>query len=286
MIKLSIVIPCKDESETIVDVIADIHSAFSDDEVDIIVVDDGSIDGTRKVALGCKGVRVVRNEKSRGYGEAIKTGIRHALGLYVCNMDGDGQHRACDVRSLFENADENALVVGRRSNAGTGARKIARVLLRKWSQSIGGIEVHDSNSGLMLFPREIAIRMLPFLPESMAYSDSFKLLFHLLGMEVRETLIEIRHRQAGQSKNTVSDGFKTMVSTIIMVVLINPTRVFLPLSAASFFLGTLWSIPFLLMNRGLPAVSVTLLLGSSFILLFGLVFKVLACISKFLILSK
>lgn len=282
--QLSIVIPCKDEAEAIGATIADIHQVFSDELPEIIVVDDGSRDGTGDIAGKLPGVLVVRNERSRGYGEAIKTGIRKAKGDFVCNMDGDGQHRAQDVRRLYENAALNRLVVGRRSDPGQGARRAARTLLRWWSQSIGGIEIHDSNSGLMAFPRTMVIRMLPFLPEGMAYSDSFKLLFHLLGLDVTEVVIEVRERQGGRSKNTATAGIRTLVSTLIMVVLINPTRIFIPVAFGMFCVGTLWAIPFLLMNRGLTVVSLTLLLGSVIFLLFGVLFKVLACISRSLIL--
>ena len=135
----------------------------------------------------------------------------------------------------------------------------------------------------MLFPRALAVRMLPFLPDGMAYSDSFKLLFSLLRMDVREVPIQVGERQAGRSKNSINDGFRTVISTFVMVVLINPTRVFLPVGIGMLAAGTAWSIPFLLMNRGLTAVSVTLILGGVMCLFFGLIFRILAGISQSII---
>jgi glycosyltransferase involved in cell wall biosynthesis len=282
----AIIIPCLDEAGSIAAVLQDIRRTFAPGALpSVIVVDDGSTDGTADVAQRQAelSVHVVRHDRPRGYGEAIKTGILSAEEDAICLMDGDGQHAARDVQRLFEQWRPRTLVVGRRSDPGTGSRRLARLLLRRWSRAIGGMDVQDSNSGLMLFPRALAVRMLPFLPESMAYSDSFKLLFSLLRMDVIEVPIAVGARQAGRSKNSVNDGLKTVAATFVMVVLINPTRVFLPVGLWMMLLGTLWAIPFLLMNRGLTAVSVTLILGGIMSLFFGLIFRILSGITQSII---
>jgi glycosyltransferase involved in cell wall biosynthesis len=282
----AIVIPCLDEAGSIAAVLQDIRQTFGADALpSVIVVDDGSTDGTGDVAQRQEGisVQVVRHERPRGYGEAIKTGILNAKADAICLMDGDGQHAARDVKRLFERWRPQALVVGRRNDPGTGSRRLARTLLRRWSRTVGGTDVQDSNSGLMLFPRKLAVRMLPFLPDGMAYSDSFKLLFSLLRMDVIEVPIDVGGRKAGQSKNSMNDGFRTIASTFVMVVLINPTRVFLPVGVGMIGFGSLWAIPFLLMNRGLTAVSVTMILGGIMCLFFGLIFRILAGITQSII---
>ena len=282
----AIVIPCLDEAGSIAAVLQDIRQTFGAEALPtIVVVDDGSTDGTASVAQGQEGipVQVVRHERPRGYGEAIKTGILNTTTDAICLMDGDGQHAARDVRRLYEQWRPRTLVVGRRSDPGTGGRRLARAVLRRWSRAVGGMEVQDSNSGLMLFPRAFAVRMLPFLPDGMAYSDSFKLLFSLLRMDVIEVPIQVGGRQAGRSKNSVNDGLKTIASTFVMVVLINPTRVFLPVGLWMLFFGTVWAVPFFLMSRGLSAVSVTMILGGIMCLFFGLIFRVLAGITQSII---
>jgi glycosyltransferase involved in cell wall biosynthesis len=282
----AILIPCLDEAGSIASVLQDIRRTFDGETLpSIIVVDDGSTDGTAQIAEGQEGipVLVVRHNRPRGYGEAIKTGILNAKADAICLMDGDGQHAASDVRRLIGAFRPRTLVVGRRSDLGTGSRRIARSLLRRWSRAIGGMDVHDSNSGLMMFPRALAVRMLPFLPDGMAYSDSFKLLFSLLRMDVVEVPIQVGERQAGRSKNSVNDGFRTVASTFVMVVLINPTRVFLPAGLWMLVLGSVWAIPFLLMGRGLTAVSVTLILGGIMSLFFGLIFRILSGIAQSII---
>jgi glycosyltransferase involved in cell wall biosynthesis len=282
----AILIPCLDEAGSIAAVLQDIRRTFDGETLpSIIVVDDGSTDGTAQVAQAQEGISVVvvRHNRPRGYGEAIKSGILNAKADVICLMDGDGQHAASDVRRLIAAWRPRTLVVGRRSDPGSGSRRIARSLLRRWSRAIGGMDVHDSNSGLMAFPRALAVRMLPFLPDGMAYSDSFKLLFSLLRMEIVEVPIQVGERQTGRSKNSVNDGFRTVASTFVMVVLIHPTRVFLPVGIWMMVLGTVWAIPFLLMNRGLTAVSVTLILGGIMSLFFGLIFRILSGITQSII---
>ncbi|MBI3568461.1 MAG: glycosyltransferase family 2 protein [Gemmatimonadetes bacterium] len=282
----AIVIPCLDEAATIAGVLRDIERAFSPGPLpSIVVVDDGSTDGTGDVARRQEGipVLVVRHDHPRGYGEAIKTGILNAHADMICLMDGDGQHAASDARRLLEQCRPRTLVVGRRNDPGAGSRRVARSLLRRWSRAIGGTDVQDSNSGMMAFPRALAVRMLPFLPEGMAYSDSFKLLFSLLRMAVTEVPIDVGARRAGRSKNRVMDGVRTVFSTLVMVVLINPTRVFLPVGIGMLGFGVAWGIPFLVMGRGLTAVSLTMILAGIMCLFFGLIFRILAGITQSII---
>ena len=100
----AILIPCLDEAGSIAAVLQDIRRTFAGDAMpSIIVVDDGSTDGTAQIAEGQEGipVLVVRHNRPRGYGEAIKTGILNAKADVICLMDGDGQHAAGDVRRLI-----------------------------------------------------------------------------------------------------------------------------------------------------------------------------------------
>lgn len=281
----SIVIPCRDEAASLAGVLDDVARAFAGaPPPEVVVVDDGSGDGTGDLAeRHAIHARVVRHRRSRGYGEAIKSGIAAATGATVCLMDGDGQHGAADARRLLESHRPRTLVVGARTDTGSGARRWARAFLRWWSRSIAGIDIRDTNSGMMAFDRRVAVRLLPFMPEGMAYSDSFKLLFHLLRMDVTEEPITVRERAGGRSKNAPVHGVRTMLSTLVMVVLINPTRVFLPLGVGALAVGAGWAIPFLVMGHGLTVFATAMILTGVLCLAFGLVFRVLSGITQSLI---
>lgn len=88
---LSIVIPAYNEQAIIGDVIAGLKEELKNENCEIIVVDDGSFDNTFEIATGL-GVKVIRHEFNKGYGAALKTGIRNALGEIVLFFDDGEEH--------------------------------------------------------------------------------------------------------------------------------------------------------------------------------------------------
>ncbi len=97
-IALSIVIPAKNESAAIANVVCTAKSEYPDAE--IIVVDDGSTDATAATAEEA-GAMVIRHPESLGNGAAVKSGARAARGEILALMDGDGQHDPRDIGRLL-----------------------------------------------------------------------------------------------------------------------------------------------------------------------------------------
>ena len=96
---LSIIMPARNESAAVGDVVAAARQHYPDAE--ILVVDDGSEDDTGAVAEAA-GARVLRHPVRLGNGAAIKTGARAATGTVLVMMDADGQHDPEDIRRLLE----------------------------------------------------------------------------------------------------------------------------------------------------------------------------------------
>src|SRR3954467_8672059 len=109
--KTSIVIPAFNEAPSIAAVVRDLASTAP--WLEILVVDDGSMDGTGTSAADA-GARVIRHPYNKGNGAAVKSGIRAAGGEFVLIADGDGQHRPADAARLISHLDEYDLVVGAR----------------------------------------------------------------------------------------------------------------------------------------------------------------------------
>ena len=95
---ISVVIPAKNEAETVGALVAQLRQALP--QAEVIVVDDGSSDGTG-AAASAAGARVIRHPASRGNGAAVKTGARHATGELLAFMDADGQHDADQLPALL-----------------------------------------------------------------------------------------------------------------------------------------------------------------------------------------
>ena len=108
---VSIVIPAYNEEQGLGPLLKELVSVFPDAE--IIVVNDGSEDGTAQVARDA-GVRVIEHDRNRGYGAALRTGTEHADRDYVLFCDSDGQHTVTDVGRVIEACTDHDMVVGAR----------------------------------------------------------------------------------------------------------------------------------------------------------------------------
>jgi glycosyltransferase involved in cell wall biosynthesis len=115
--QISIVIPAYNEEGAIADVVRKLQASLPANVAEIIVVDDGSRDRTAELVAET-GARLVRHPTNRGYGAALKTGIRAAVGEYIMTVDADGQHRIEDVQQLCQSIQiERApdMVIGHRT---------------------------------------------------------------------------------------------------------------------------------------------------------------------------
>jgi len=105
--KLSVIIPVFNEKKTILAVVDGVEKIPIDKE--IIIVDDGSTDGTKKELekiKNKKGIKVVRHKKNQGKGVAIRTGLKHVGGDYVIVQDADMEYDPADIVKLVKPAKE------------------------------------------------------------------------------------------------------------------------------------------------------------------------------------
>jgi glycosyltransferase involved in cell wall biosynthesis len=123
----SVVIPAFNEADVIGDVVAALARSAAWHE--ILVVDDGSADGT-SAAADAAGARVIRHPYNKGNGASVKSGIRAATGEYVLIIDADGQHPPEDAARLVSRLVEYDLLVGARAHStqATLARRLGNRL--------------------------------------------------------------------------------------------------------------------------------------------------------------
>lgn len=127
---------------------------------DLVVVDDGSSDGTSEVLCSIPEVVVLTNERNLGKGAALSHGMQFIYDrgyTHVISMDGDGQHRPSDLPKFFEAIKENpgSFVVGNRDLSGRGKRIKSRILRTHsnfWVWTLTGKWIRDSQSGFRAYP--------------------------------------------------------------------------------------------------------------------------------------
>jgi len=235
---VSIVVPAYNEAAALGSVLAEIR-ALGLDDCEIIVVDDGSSDGTGDVAKA-HGARVIRHPYNIGNGAAVKSGLRHARGKAVVLMDGDGQHRASDIPALLAGLRDYHMVVGARDyrSASSWHRRLANHLYNRFASYVAQFPIRDLTSGFRAIRRDEAMRFIELLPNTFSYPTTITLAFLRSGLAVQYVPIYCRPR-LGRSKLRIwEDGARFLLIIAKIATLFAPFRVFLPVSAAFFLAGT------------------------------------------------
>jgi len=235
--EISIIIPVFNEADKLSELLNAIR-ALRLASSEIIVIDDGSTDGSSDVAMNA-GANVVRHPYNIGNGAAIKTGIRAAHGRLLVFMDGDGQHKPQDIPKLLVQAKHYHMVVGARAKGSKRRfhRYAANVVYNLLASYVTRFSVKDLTSGFRLLSRLDALRFIDLLPNTFSYPTTLTLAFLRSGLTVKYVPIQTLYR-SGQSKiSLVTDGVRFLLIITKIATLFAPFRVFLPVSGFFFFTG-------------------------------------------------
>lgn len=240
MSSLSIVVPAYNEEDHIRGVVENLlemrpHliSETGLTEVEIIVVNDGSVDETASRLSEVIGdYRVLTHEINKGYGAALKTGFRAAQGDFLSFMDADGTiDPNCYIamyRSLQK--EDGDMVVGKRfGEAGSEmpfVRKIGNRFFALFLSFLSGTRVRDTASGMRLFKKDL-VPLLFALPDGLHFTPAMST--KLLHEKVRIVEVPISYAErSGESKlNVVSDGVRFLRIILGTVLMYNPFKIFL-----------------------------------------------------------
>ena len=239
---------------------------------EVIVVDDGSRDGTAEAARAA-GARVIRHPYNKGNGAAVKTGIRHASGEFVLILDGDGQHSPDDARRIVDRLGEYDLVVGARSSSthASLARRVGNGFLNFLASYLTGRPVPDLTSGFRGARRGCLCEFLHLLPNGFSTPTTTTLAFIRAGYSVAFEPVQT-HQRTGRSKIRVaSDGASFLLILLKIVTVFSPLRVFVPISLISFGAGVVYGIANVVAFGRIPNGAVLLILFAALVLLVGLV---------------
>jgi len=266
----SVVIPAFNESSVVGDLVAALSGLAPWHE--ILVVDDGSSDGTADRAAAA-GARIIRHPYNKGNGAAVKTGIRHATGRFVLIMDADGQHQPADAVRLVAHLDAYDLVVGARSGPSQASlsRRLGNRVLSAIASYLAESPIPDLTSGFRAARHECLTEFLHLLPNGFSTPTTTTLAFLKAGYSVQFEPIETSQRQ-GHSKIRVGpDGLRFMLILLKVMTIFSPLRIFLPVSAACFVAGAAYAAWTIATQSHVTNSSVLLILMSVLIFLVGLV---------------
>lgn len=247
----SVIIPAYNEEGGIGDTIKELfaYEEFKDN-LEVIVVNDGSKDKTLEVlqslAKDYPNLKVLNHKVNKGYGSAIKTGIKEAKGDYIAWYDADGQHRPEDLHKVIRKVvdDELDYVIGIRDGDSyeDPNRKLGKRVL-KWIVNFWAIEkTMDFNSGLRIFRRDILLRCASLLPKRFGASTVTTLLMQELDYVGDGVLINVRKRVGTSSVKQFRDGFRTISLILNVVMLFRPMQIFGSLGFLMIFAGGIYGL--------------------------------------------
>ncbi|HVL03183.1 MAG TPA: glycosyltransferase family 2 protein [Acidimicrobiales bacterium] len=271
-IDVSVVLPVYNERGHLVEEITRIRAGLdaSPYRYEIIVVDDGSSDGSGEELVELEGIRLIRFAQNRGTGSARRAGTRAAQGRVVVWTDADMTYPNVEIAMLVKELEGADQVVGARTSE-QGTAKAARVpakwLLRRLASYLTQTKIPDLNSGFRAFRRAVALQYLHLLPPGFSCVTTLTMTFLANGYSVRYVPIEYRTR-AGTSKfHWWVDSKRYLVQILRLVLSYNPLRVFLPLAAVLFTVGFL--------KLGYDAVDKDLRLATNTLLIFFAAFQLI-----------
>ena len=237
--EFSVVIPCYNEEGAIEETVDELRRTIPDTRpYEIVVVNDGSTDRTQeildKIVARDDGLRCVIHEGNRGYGAALKSGIRQARADLIVITDADGTYPNARIPDLVDACTDYDMVVGSRTGSDvtySKIRAIAKIFLKAWASWIAGQNIPDINSGMRVFRKAVAESYFGILPNSFSFTTTITLAMLTNYRPVLYVPIDY-HARVGQSK------IKPIRDTLRFTMLILRTGTyFAPIRAFAPFIG-------------------------------------------------
>jgi glycosyltransferase involved in cell wall biosynthesis len=270
---VSIVIPAYNEEKAIGTTLDAVLAAVSASSrrYQVIVINDGSRDRTAEEAAS-RAVQVVNHRRNRGYGASLKSGTLAARGNVVLFYDADNQFEPTDIdRMVTELGDHDAALGARTSGSHAPfSRRGGKKVLGWLANYLARTRIPDLNCGLRAIRREVLLDYLHLLPNGFSASTTTTLVLLKEGHDVKFVPVMVKKRIGKSTVKPIKDGIDTALLIVRLTTLLDPFRVFGPVSMVFFLFGTVWGVYYIRLGRGLSVASLFLLVSAVVIFCFGL----------------
>lgn len=274
---LSVVIPVYNEQDSIREVIFSLIKILSDHKIkyEIILVNDGSTDSTKKILQNIKGIKVVHHPYNKGYGASLKTGIRAAKHNTIAMLDADGTYPVDIIPEMLKYTDEYDIVSGARLKGASIPllRRPAKFILSMLANFLTGKRIPDINCGLRIIKKDHVQRFFNILPSRFSFTIT-----HLLACLTNEGTVKFipisyKKRKGQSTIHPIRDFIKFATIIVRVITYFKPLRFFSLVSSSLIGLA-LWVYVYNLVFLGKILMDLTiivLVLSALQIFLFGLI---------------
>jgi glycosyltransferase involved in cell wall biosynthesis len=219
--KITVLIPARNEQETILEILHRVKMEFEYFDGEIIVIDDGSHDATAELVGSVSGVSVIRLPVSRGKGAALQAGLRQARGDIILIQDADLEYDPTDypilLRSVLKGDAQvvyGSRILGAAAGRSTGLPSLERYwggrFLSWLTTALYGAKITDINTGYKVF-RTACLRNLEFQAEGFEFSAEITAQLLKKGIPILEVPIAYTPRTLVQGKKYCwKDGIRAL----------------------------------------------------------------------------
>ncbi|MDP6424637.1 MAG: glycosyltransferase family 2 protein [Planctomycetota bacterium] len=276
---VTVVLPVLNEADNLRRLLGELTDeldAIAQYDFEVLVVDDGSTDGSGEIAREM-GARVVRHATNLGNGAAVKRGIREADGDFILLMDGDGQHPPDAIKRLVAKLDSHDMVVGSRGGSGGSVhRNLANRIYNGLASYVTARKIPDLTSGFRVAPAAALKGFVHMLPNTFSYPTTITLAMFKAGYSVHYEPIVVRPRGGHSKINVIRDGSRFLLIILKVATMFSPLKVFMPASALIAVLGVAWYVITFLTEHRFTNMGLLLLVQASVIFGLGLVSEQIA----------
>ncbi len=232
---LSLVIPCLNEEDVIVETIQKARSIFDCMDLDgyeIIIVDDGSTDRSAELALS-EGANVIRHPHNVGYGKSIKDGISKDKYDTIIISDADGTYPLEEIPKLTKEYEKGFdMVVGARTGPHyreSWSKEFLRYILKWLVEFTAGRPIPDINSGLRIFSRKVSMQFFNRLCNTFSFTTGITLAYMMTMKYVVYVPIPYRNRVGKSKVRIFRDSMRTLQFIVEAILFYNPIKIFIVL---------------------------------------------------------
>jgi glycosyltransferase involved in cell wall biosynthesis len=271
----SLVIPVYNEEEGILTTLDHLQQAFASlaCAYEIIVVNDGSQDRTQALLTSRADIHLIEHERNKGYGAALKTGIRAAQFPTLVITDADGTYPNEQIPALLALAPTADMIVGARTGEKvtySSLRKIPKWFLVRFAEWITKQSIPDLNSGLRVMQKPVVEKFLNILPDTFSFTTTITVAMLTNNYRVRFVPIDYYARTGHSKIKPIRDTLRFVQIILRTGVYFAPLRVFMPIAGFFFALFCVTFIQDVVIRQDLTERTLILLIAFTQIGIFAL----------------